>query len=111
MVAAGWAVAYRAYSSNYVTQEAQAKRAHAGLWSMQFKMPAEVRREARASVGAQQPPNSACAVKGNISSRGQRVYHLPGSRAYPDVRINTGAGERWFCSEGQATAAGWRPVR
>jgi phosphatidylserine/phosphatidylglycerophosphate/cardiolipin synthase-like enzyme len=51
----------------------------------------------------------ACAIKGNVSGKGERIYHLPGSRHYARVAMN-GPGERWFCSEPEAKAAGWRPA-
>ncbi len=52
-----------------------------------------------------------CDIKGNINARGKMIYHLPGSKHYPATQINTAKGERWFCSEQQAQAAGWRAVR
>jgi len=51
----------------------------------------------------------ACAIKGNVSAKGERIYHLPGSRHYARVAMN-GPDERWFCSEPEAKAAGWRPA-
>jgi len=39
MVAAGWAVAYRKYSLDYVADEERAKRARLGIWSGSFEMP------------------------------------------------------------------------
>ena len=48
-----------------------------------------------------------CRIKGNIGSRG-KVYHLPGSAAYARTKIDPEKGERWFCSEAEARAAGWR---
>ncbi|GIK33735.1 MAG: hypothetical protein AMXMBFR45_23660 [Gammaproteobacteria bacterium] len=56
-----------------------------------------------------QPPG--CDIKGNINSKGDRIYHLPGSRSYAGTRINPDSGERWFCSEDEARAAGWRAPR
>lgn len=53
------------------------------------------------------PPRSACAIKGNVNGRGERIYHLPEGRGYARVTMR-GAGKRWFCSEEQAGAAGWR---
>ena len=51
----------------------------------------------------------ACNIKGNISySGGQRIYHVPGQHYYNDTRISAGKGERWFCTEEEARAAGWR---
>lgn len=50
-----------------------------------------------------------CDIKGNISYRtGEKIYHVPGQRYYNDTVINESAGERWFCSEAEAVAAGWR---
>jgi phosphatidylserine/phosphatidylglycerophosphate/cardiolipin synthase-like enzyme len=50
---------------------------------------------------------AACAIKGNVNGRGERIYHLPDGRGYARVTMS-GAGKRWFCSEAQALAAGWR---
>lgn len=50
-----------------------------------------------------------CRIKGNISvTSGERIYHVPGQRYYNDTVIETHKGERWFCSEQEARAAGWR---
>lgn len=49
-----------------------------------------------------------CAIKGNISTSGERIYHVPGQRYYNDTAISLFQGERWFCSEGEARTAGWR---
>lgn len=49
-----------------------------------------------------------CHIKGNISSEGEKIYHVPGQRYYDVTKISLGKGERWFCSESDAVAAGWR---
>lgn len=50
-----------------------------------------------------------CNIKGNISySGGQRIYHVPGQNYYWETRISYTKGERHFCSEQDARAAGWR---
>ena len=49
-----------------------------------------------------------CRIKGNISWSGERIYHLPGGEFYNVTRINAARGERWFCTEAEARAAGWR---
>lgn len=50
-----------------------------------------------------------CAIKGNISVQtGERVYSVPGQDYYEVIRISPQYGERWFCSESAAEAAGWR---
>jgi hypothetical protein len=55
--------------------------------------------------------NSACNIKGNINTQGERIYHVPGQRYYDETRISFSHGERWFCSEAEARAAGWRRSR
>jgi hypothetical protein len=53
-----------------------------------------------------------CRIKGNISiDTGERIYHVPGQTYYNDTRINHSYGERWFCTEAEARAAGWRRSR
>jgi endonuclease YncB( thermonuclease family) len=53
--------------------------------------------------------SSSCNIKGNISmNTGERIYHVPGGEYYDETRISPGKGERWFCSEAEAQAAGWR---
>ena len=53
-----------------------------------------------------------CDIKGNVSTTtGERIYHVPGGRYYAATRISLINGERWFCSEAQARAAGWRKSR
>jgi len=52
-----------------------------------------------------------CRIKGNISREGERIYHLPGGQYYAVTRIDPLKGERWFCSEAEARAAGWRRSR
>jgi hypothetical protein len=52
-----------------------------------------------------------CNIKGNISyTTGERIYHVPGQTYYSATRINRN-GERWFCSEAEAQAAGWRRAK
>jgi len=51
----------------------------------------------------------ACDIKGNISyNGGERIFHIPGQRDYSGTRISYLDGERYFCSEDEARAAGWR---
>jgi hypothetical protein len=47
-------------------------------------------------------------VKGNITEDGNRTYHVPTGEYYERTRIDTSVGERWFCSEDDARAAGWK---
>ncbi|MBB4184268.1 hypothetical protein GGE07_000894 [Sinorhizobium terangae] len=50
-----------------------------------------------------------CNIKGNVSiDTGERIFHVPGQRYYSQTKISPQYGERWFCSEFEAWAAGWR---
>jgi len=113
MVAAGWARAFVHYSGAYAAQESAAASARRGLWAGGFESPWDFRVAARqrvSTMNATEVASGACNIKGNISKNG-RIYHLPGSPDYAATRINTSRGERWFCSEADARAAGWRPAR
>lgn len=55
-------------------------------------------------------PVAGCVIKGNVSRSGERIYHRPGQSHYDEVRIRPGDGKRWFCTEAEARAAGWRPA-
>ena len=119
MVASGYAVAYRRYSSDYVSAEDSAKVSKRGLWAGTFQMPSDYRhagdapvpvrpkastrrsseRPVVASVGS---PSGGCVIKGNQGSNGW-IYHVPGMPYYEQTRA-----EQMFCTEADARAAGYR---
>ena len=110
MVLSGMALAYRKYSDDYTGQEAAAKTAGRGLWAGQFVAPWDWRRGKRlaSETVAANDSSEGCPIKGNIGSKGDHIYHMPGGRWYDRTVITVSKGERWFCSEGEAKAAGWR---
>lgn len=105
MVEHGQAYAFVRYSDSYRIDQEKARQAARGIWSGTATPPWEYRRE-KWRVSAQEAPEG-CPIKGNISKSG-RIYHSPGTPHYARTRINEAAGERWFCSEREALAAGWR---
>lgn len=118
MARAGFATAYRRYSSDYVDEEADARAARRGIWSGEFMPPEAYRRDEAPArrrnsdvSGPAQQGRDGCAIKGNINGEGERIYHVPRSATYDDTAIDEGRGERWFCTEAQARAAGWRAPR
>ncbi|MGM0583236.1 MAG: thermonuclease family protein [Pseudomonadota bacterium] len=111
---AGWTLAFRKFSARYIPQEEAARARGVGLWAGSFTDPwawRADRREAERAAGRaraeRRRANGECVIKGNISGNG-RIYHMPGQRWYARTRISPGKGERWFCSEAEARAAGWR---
>ena len=105
LVDKGLALAFRRYSDSYVEVEGRARAARAGVWSGRFEAPWDFR--ARQWQAAAQIAPEGCPIKGNISKNGH-IYHMPWSRWYARTRIDTSKGERWFCDEVEAQAAGWR---
>lgn len=116
MVRGGHALDWPRYSNGaYAREQEAAQRERNGIWIGHFEKPWEFRRweqerrgreTSRPAVGLMGQQD--CRIKGNINSRGQRIYHLPGQEFYSRTVISPGKGERWFCSEGEAQAAGWR---
>jgi len=107
MVLNGMALAYRRFSKRYVADEAIARNARRGVWEGPFVEPWQWRKEKWQEAGTT-ASSPGCPIKGNISSNGDRIYHAPWSRSYNKTRINEAKGERWFCDEAEAIAAGWR---
>ena len=109
LVRHGLAWAFVRYSRHYVEVEAEARAVRIGIWQAPTD-PAWTYREKRWTASGPLPDASAnCPIKGNITRQG-RIYHMPWSPWYDKTRIDESKGERWFCSEGEATAAGWRPA-
>jgi micrococcal nuclease len=86
--------------------ETGARSSRAGLWRFG---PADLTKTAVAAcTGTCQTPSPGCRIKGNINAKGEKIYHLPGSRDYEKTVIEPAKGERWFCTEAEANLAGWR---
>lgn len=112
LVREGHAWAFRRYlnDTSLLDDEAAARTARSGLWRRADPVaPWQWRQSTRA--GAAPGASAGCVIKGNINRRGERIYHRPGDRDYAQTRIDTGRGERWFCTATEAEQAGWRRPR
>lgn len=107
LVLAGHAVVFRKYSKTYIPEEERAASKKVGMWQGDFQNPWDFRSD-KWNAASQAAPNPDCPIKGNINRKGVKIYHAPWSRSYTRTKINTGKSERWFCSEAEALAAGWR---
>ena len=47
--------------------------------------------------------DNSCLIKGNINSKGNKIYHMPGQRDYDNT-----VAEEMFCTEEEAIAAGFK---
>jgi endonuclease YncB( thermonuclease family) len=127
MIRSGWALSFIRYSHSYDADEVAAREARAGLWAGSFIAPWDWRHRNKATiilgtasvpvnaqtillgaVSASEAPSPECVIKGNVNRKGERVYHLPGQLNYAQINMAKGLGERWFCTEAEADAAGWR---
>jgi hypothetical protein len=98
-----------------VVHEASAARAFEErferIWAVAKPLPAPgnlLARSARDTDPKAGAAASGCVIKGNVSRNGERIYHVPSDRTYDRVQMDKGHDKRWFCSEEQAVAAGWR---
>lgn len=113
MVRRGLAWAFVKYSNAYVAEEAEARARRAGIWQAPSTTAWDYRAGKWTAAQGSAPadaPSGDCIIKGNITASG-RIYHMPWSPWYEKVKIEPAKGERWFCNEREAVAAGWRPVR
>jgi nuclease-like protein len=109
MVRQGLAWAFVKYSSDYVTEEAEARAAHRNIWQADTQTAWDFRATRWAEYDKTAPEG--CPIKGNINSRGERIYHMPWGRDYAKVKMDITKGKQWFCSEDEAEKAGWRSAR
>ena len=93
------------YSQQFIAAQSEARDSNRGLWASCTSPNSIVTQPS--SKSSQTPPDPNCAIKGNISSSG-KIYHLPGQRYYNQTFIDESLGERWFCNEVEAQAAGFR---
>lgn len=105
MVRLGLAWAFVRYSRRYAEEETGARAARRGIWQGESQ-PAWDYRAGQWQAAVPDAPGG-CAIKGNVSGAG-RIYHLPWDPWYGKVRMEGGHRKRWFCTEAEAVAAGWR---
>ena len=129
MVHEGWALAFVRYSTAYVKEEEKAHAAQRGLWRGAFiapwdwrhrdkgttilgplSVPITAQKQLLEPVSAEGAPSHDCIIKGNVNREGERIYHMPGGNSYAKINMDV-PGKRWFCSEDEAKAAGWRPAK
>ena len=95
-------VLYPTFSSNV---ESEVRQAGHHIWSGPAQ-PAWEYSAARWEVEGQKAPDG-CSIKGNISGN-WIIYHPHWSPWHSRTKIYASRWERWFCTEAEAIAAGWR---
>jgi micrococcal nuclease len=85
-----------------IQQTAQKKEI--GIWSIEnYAAEDEGFHVAEKKSEAKETQSEACTIKGNISSSGNKIYHLPEGQYYDATKE-----EEMFCSEDEAVNAGYR---
>jgi endonuclease YncB( thermonuclease family) len=108
LVRQGYVFAEGGLLARYAGEEREARAAKAGLWAGEVERPAEYR--AKLWEEAKRRAPDGCPIKGQITSSG-RIYVLPWSPDYERARVQAARGERWFCSEQEAVAAGFKAAQ
>lgn len=106
MVRKGYAFSEGGLLTSYASDETAAKDALRGVWRGEALRPSEFRAK-RWQLASRSAPDG-CPIKGRVV-RKTKVYVLPWALDYRQVRVRAKLGERWFCSEADATNAGFRP--
>lgn len=103
-----------ARQAEFVAAESAARGGQKGLWGpkcLSGNVTPFISIQPGDMVVQDTAPLGSCLIKGNISSTGEKIYHLPGCGSYEKTQIDEGRGERWFCSEDEAVKAGWRKAK
>lgn len=93
--------------SAYASEEHEARSKRRGIWRGPAQRPSEYRSRRWEAAKAEAP--GGCPIKG-LLKRGARTYLTPWQPEYDRSQVREARGERWFCSEAEAQAAGWRPI-
>lgn len=91
------------YVDRFLEAQQEAKEERLGIWGENVCGDDE-----GAVEGVSVSTSSDCLIKGNISVSGEKIYHMPGQKYFDKTQVDETKGEKWFCSEGDAVAAGWR---
>lgn len=117
MIKGGYAYEYTynipyKYQTEFKESQRQAEINKSGLWGeVCDNFTTNKQAESNATPVTQsesQTSSNSCSIKGNISSSGEKIFHVIGCQSYNKTVIDESEGESWFCSEQEALAAGWR---
>lgn len=93
------------YQNQFIEAERIAREQKKGLWG---SCPISSATQETTQIQTSDQQSSGCTIKGNISSSGEKIYHLEGCGSYSKTKIDEARGEHWFCTEEEAISAGWR---
>jgi micrococcal nuclease len=97
-----------ACTDEFQAAEEEARQEGLGLWGLESVGGGLTDADGKACRQNCATPSPGCLIKGNINLEGEKIYHVPAGEYYAQTEIEPEKGERWFCSEAEAAAAGWR---
>jgi endonuclease YncB( thermonuclease family) len=103
---AGYAFALADAQIDYRLAQEKARTAGLGLWAGGTVTPPWAWRAERENAGTS-APEQGCVVAG-VAAGGARLYYGPLDPDYGAKTADRQAVARWFCSDDEARAAGWR---
>lgn len=97
------------YQDQFLEAQREAEKNKNGLWAACPVNPEKSSNVSDDNISASKETASGdCTIKGNISTTGEKIYHLPGCGSYAKTKIEESRGEKMFCTEAEAQAAGFR---
>lgn len=93
------------YIDEFNEIQKQAQNEQVGIWSLE-NYATENGFQDETLVENDDTFNTGCTIKGNINSKGEKIYHTMQSPSY-----NVTKPEELFCTEKEAVEAGYRPVK
>lgn len=106
MLITGYAVAAPDATPDYQQAEKSAREGSLGLWHKEFVPPSEWR-AGRRLAREPEPETGACPIKAVVRADGDRVFLVPTDEAFASATVDPRKGDRVFCSDEEARAAGW----
>ena len=94
------------FFSSLSSEEETARNSKLGIWQGEVVRPQEWRDQTWEAAKREAPDG--CPIKGVVRASA-KIYALPWSDSYANARVRPERGERWFCSEDEAKAAGFSP--
>ncbi|NOT71433.1 MAG: thermonuclease family protein [Hyphomicrobium sp.] len=91
--------------ATYGSAESEAKETKLGIWQGETVRPSEWRDQIWQEAKRAAPEG--CPIKGTVRAT-DRSYAMPWSNGYEGAKVRTVKGDRWFCSEDEARAAGFK---
>lgn len=90
------------YVDQFYAIQQKAQKNAVGIWSIENYASDEGFQDSVKEEEKQEQTNG-CTIKGNISSLGEKIYHVPDGQYYEVTKP-----EEWFCTEKEAQDAGYR---